>query len=222
MKRFILRITRLIAGLSLFAFGIACTITANIGYAPWDVFHSGAANILGIRIGTASIAVSFTIVLICILLKEKLGLGTVLNMVLVGLILDFILFLNIIPAFEIMALQVLLLFAGLFIIAGASCLYLSSAFGGGPRDSLMVAVTRKTKLPIGVCRTVIELMALGMGWLLGGMVGVGTVLSAFGMGACIQIIFRLFKFKSTEVVHETAAQTFKVLLGMIRAQKMPR
>ena len=216
MKQFLFRVARLIAGLFLYSLGIVFTIQANIGYAPWDVFHAGLVKTIGVTMGMASIFVGFAIVIIVVLLGEKIGLGTVLNMLLIGAFLDMILMPSIIPLAAGFVSGVFMLAVGLFIIAFASYLYISSGFGAGPRDSLMVAITRKTKLPVGVCRAVIETAAVVIGWFLGGMAGVGTIISAFGIGFCIQIVFRLLKFDVAAIMHETILQTIRAFLTAIR------
>jgi uncharacterized membrane protein YczE len=96
----------------------------------------------------------------------------------------------------------------LFVISLGSFFYISSGFGAGPRDGLMVALTRKTHLPIGVCRGGIEVLVVFLGWRLGGMVGFGTVLSAFSIGFCIQLTFSLLRFKPTAIVHENVTETY--------------
>lgn len=211
MKQFCFRLLRLLMGLFLYSLGIVITIRANIGYAPWDVFHAGLAKTIGINIGTASIIIGVIIVAATLLLGEKLGLGSILNMVLIGVFMDILLSINIIPAAGNLVLGIIMLIAGLFIIAIASYFYIGSAFGAGPRDSLMVALTRKTRLPVGVCRGAIEVLAVLAGWRLGGMVGVGTIISALAIGVCVQITFRLFRFDAAEVKHETFDQTCKML-----------
>ncbi len=211
MKIFILRFCRLMLGLFLYATGIAVTIQANIGYAPWDVFHVGLSKTIGISIGTASIAIGMVLVIIVLLLGEKIGMGTVLNMILIGLFLDLILWLKIIGVAPNMAVGVVMLIAGLFIIAIGSYFYIGSAFGAGPRDSLMVAVNRKTNLPVGVSRTAVELIAVVVGWVLGGMVGIGTVISVIAIGFCVQITFKLFKFVPKDVRHESLADYYRIL-----------
>lgn len=209
MQDFLLRLMRLMWGLFLFALGIACTLNAQIGYAPWDTLHAGIANTIGITIGTASIAVGAVIVIVTLLLKEKLGLGTILNIVGVGFFLDLILGWRLIPMASNFSLGVLMLIIGLFVIALGSYFYMGSGFGAGPRDSLMVALTRKTGLAIGLCRSAIELTALLLGWRLGGMVGVGTILSAFLLGLCVQLTFRALSFDATLVQHETLVETYR-------------
>ncbi|NLW16670.1 MAG: hypothetical protein GX033_03335 [Firmicutes bacterium] len=211
MKDFLVRLIRLLWGLFLFALGIAITLNAQIGYAPWDVLNAGLANTLGISIGTASISVGLVIIILTVLLKEKVGLGSLGNMLLIGMLLDIILASQVLPVAGNLLQGISMLVAGLIIIALASYYYIGSGFGAGPRDSLMVAVTRRTGLPVGVCRGAIELAALLAGWWLGGMVGVGTVISAFLTGPIVELIFRLFKFDVTQVQHETLGETFRGL-----------
>ena len=151
---------------------------------------------------------------IVVLLGERIGLGTVLNMLLIGIFLDIIMKLSIIPLGTGFVMSIIMLAIGLFIIALAMYFYISSGFGAGPRDSLMVAMTRKTKLPVGACRALAELTAVVIGWFLGGMVGIGTVISAFCIGFCIQITFRLLKFDVTAVRHETFMQTYSALQAL--------
>lgn len=218
MKQYLIRLFRLILGLLLYAFGIVITMNAHIGFAPWDVFHAGLAKITGLNFGTASIITGVAIVLITLFLGEKLGLGTILNMVLIGVFLDLLIEFHIIPVAGNIILGILMVIAGLFIIALASYFYIGSAFGAGPRDSLMVALTRKTGLPVGVCRGTIELIAVIIGWRLGGMLGIGTIISAFAIGFCIQVTFKLLKFDATAVKHETFDQTWKILKRCGREQ----
>lgn len=213
MKQFCTRIIRLIFGLFLYAVGIVVTINAHIGYAPWDVFHVGLAKATGISIGTASITTGLVIIMITALLGEKLGLGSLLNMVLIGVFMDILLAFKIIPVADSFAVGLVMLIAGLYINALATYFYIGSALGAGPRDSLMVALTRKTGLPIGVCRGTIEISAVLVGWKLGGMVGVGTIISAFVIGFAIQTTFALLKFDATAVRHETLDRTLQMLFG---------
>ena len=102
-----------------------------------------------------------------------------------------------------------MLLTGLLIISFGSYFYIKSAFGVGPRDNLMVVLTKKTKLPIGVCRGIVEVTATIVGWFLGGMVGAGTVISAIAIGFFIQMTFAIFKFKAAKVEHETIYQTYR-------------
>jgi uncharacterized membrane protein YczE len=201
----------MLAGLFLFALGIVLTINANIGYAPWDVLHAGMARQTGLSIGVASIAAGLVILVLVMLCKEKLGLGTIANMILIGVFMDMIIGTGILPVPDNLAVSIAMLVAGLFVVSLGSYCYMKSAFGAGPRDSLMVLLARVTKLPVGLCRGIVELTVTLFGWLLGGMIGVGTVISGFAIGFCIQITFAVCKFDATAVEHETLGQTFRNL-----------
>jgi len=210
MINFFIRLFKLFTGLFLYSLGIVFTMKANIGYAPWDVFHAGLSRTFGMTIGTASIIVGAVLIVITVIMGEKIGLGTLLNMVLIGLFLDFLMNLTLIPVMKTWLPGLALLIAGLFVISFASYFYIGSGFGAGPRDSLMVALTRKTGLPVGFCRGSIEMTAVIIGWLLGGMAGAGTVISGLAIGLCIQLTFRLLRFDPTGVTHATLWNTFKV------------
>lgn len=209
MKGFYKRFGNLIFGLFLYALGIAITMKANLGYAPWDVFHQGISNMIGITIGNASILVGLIICVTVALAGEKLGLGTILNMILIGFFLDLILALDRIPLMKDFLPGVIMMIVGLFVISIATYFYLGSGFGAGPRDGLMVVLERKTGLPVGLCRAILESMVVFLGWLMGGPVGLGTAFAAFGIGFCIQVTFMLFKFRATEVRHETLKETLR-------------
>lgn len=215
MLSYILRFLKLNFGLFLYGLGIVVTMRANVGYAPWEVLHSGISQTLGVSIGLVNTTVGAIIVVIVCLSGEKIGLGTIFNMFMIGLFMDLIIYLDIIPVFHNFWLGALVMIAGLFIISLGTYFYISSAFGAGPRDSLMVTITRKTKLPVGLCRGILEVSVVIIGWFLGGMVGLGTVLSAFAIGFCVQITFKVLKFDPTQVKHET----FGVMFHNIRNLK---
>jgi uncharacterized membrane protein YczE len=211
MKQFIIRLINTFFGIILYAFGIIITIKANIGYAPWEVFHVGLSNTIGLSFGITTIIVGIVIVIIVTILGEKLGLGTVLSMVLTGIFADIILMMNIIPIAKNLVVGIIMLISGLFIISTGTYFYIKTAFGVGPRDNLMVVLARKTKLPVGICRCLVELFVTVIGWMLGGMVGIGTIISVIAIGFCVQITFGLFKFDVTAVKHESFGDTFNVL-----------
>ncbi len=213
MKQWIDRLARLLLGLFLYAVGIVLTMQANLGYGPWEVFHAGLGRSVGMSIGNVSIVTGLLIGVAVVALGEQLGLGTLLNMVLIGVFMDLLLRLGLVPPMGHWLTGFLLLALGLAVIALASYFYIGSGFGAGPRDSLMVALNRRTGLAIGVCRGSIELSAVLIGWLLGGMVGIGTVLAAFGIGLFVEATFRLLRFDPARVRHETLGQTLRLLTG---------
>jgi uncharacterized protein len=182
---------------------------ANLGFAPWEVFHWGIGKNIGMTIGSVSILTGLVICVLVILMGEKLGLGTILNMILIGVFIDLLLSINLIPQISELVSGVAVMIAGLFTISFGSYFYINSGFGAGPRDSLMVAIKRKTKLPVGLCRGILEVSVVLIGWILGGPVGIGTVLAAFGISFCIQIVFSLLRFEATSVKHETIDVTKK-------------
>lgn len=207
----LLRLGRLVCGLFLYALGIVVTMRANIGYAPWEVFHAGLGKTLGISIGSASILVGLALVLVALMLGERPGLGTILNMILIGIFMDLIIRLGPIPVVQGWPAGIAVLVLGLFIISLASYFYIGSGFGAGPRDALMVALTRVTRLPIGLNRGLIELSATFIGWALGGMAGIGTVIAGLAIGFCIQLSFRILKFRPTQVVHTSLGELYRLL-----------
>ncbi|MBU0937116.1 MAG: hypothetical protein KKI09_08570 [Spirochaetes bacterium] len=211
MKQFSVRFLRLLFGLFLYSVGIVLTIKAHIGYAPWDVFHAGLSALSGMSFGVASIVVGLVLVLVGLLLREKIGLGTVLNMVLIGVFLDWIML--VVPQAANWPIGLAMMLGGLFIISLASFFYLGSGFGAGPRDSLMVALTRKTRLPVGLIRGGMELAAVLAGWAMGGLFGAGTLLFALAIGVCIQATFRLLRFDPTLVRHENLLDTWRTVFG---------
>jgi uncharacterized protein len=202
MKLFLIRFMNMIIGLILYALGIVLMINANIGYAPWEVFHVGLAKTIGLTIGVTSIIAGVVIVIIVMILGEKLGIGTICSMVLTGVFIDIIFFMNIIPKINNLIIGIIVLIAGLFIIALGSYFYIKSAFGVGPRDNLMIVLAKRTKLSVGFCRSMIELLVTVIGWFLGGMIGIGTIISAVTVGFCVQIIFKIFNFDVTVIKHE--------------------
>jgi uncharacterized membrane protein YczE len=200
----------MIIGLILTAFGIIITIKANIGYAPWEVFHVGLSNTIGLSFGITTIVVGIIIVIIVTVLGEKLGFGTILSMIMTGIFADIILMIDMIPIAKNLAIGIIMLITGLFIISLGTYFYIKTAWGVGPRDNLMVVLARKTKIPVGICRCLVEFFVTLIGWILGGMVGIGTVISVIAIGFCIQITFGLLKFDVTAIKHESFGDTFKI------------
>ncbi|PAB60176.1 YczE/YyaS/YitT family protein [Anaeromicrobium sediminis] len=194
-------VVRLILGLFLYALGIALTVQANLGVAPWDAFHQGLSNMIGITFGQASIVVGLIIVFFNIILSEKVGIATILNMFLIGLFIDMIFGSGIIQKSNSIPIGFMMLITGMFVIAIATWLYVGAGLGSGPRDGLMVALTRKTNHTVGLIRSLIELTALILGASLGGQIGIGTAILAFCIGPIVQITFKLLKFNIREVEH---------------------
>lgn len=211
MKAVVIRLFRLFFGLFLYAVGIVLTMQAHIGYAPWEVFHAGIARVMGVQIGTVTILVGLLIGIAVMLFGEPLGLGTVCNMVVIGLFMNILLASGLFAELSNPVLGVVQLIAGLFVISLASYFYISSGFGAGPRDSLMVLLSRKTKFSVGTCRGAIEVGVTAVGFLLGGFLGWGTLLSAVLIGFCIQITFKVLHFDPKKVAHEDFVSSYRKL-----------
>ncbi len=162
---------------------------SQLGLSPWEVLHDGLAKVSGVEIGTVSIFIGIPILLLWIPLREKPGIGTVLNILIVGTVTNLTLLIT--PAASQLLLQIFWLVAGLLIIGLGSALYLGSRLGAGPRDGLMMALYRRSGWSIRLVRSIIEISVLFIGWLLQGTVGVGTLAFAFGIGPIIQLMFRL-------------------------------
>ncbi|WP_018223295.1 YczE/YyaS/YitT family protein [Salinispora pacifica] len=181
------RLTQLYAGLGLYGVSMALLIRSGLGLDPWDVFHQGIAGHTGLSFGTVTIAVGALVLLLWIPLRQRPGLGTVSNVVVVGLVVDATLAL--LPADLPLATRTALLVGGIVANGTASGLYLGSRLGPGPRDGLMTGfVARRPRFSIRLVRTTIEVAVLGLGWLLGGAVGPGTVAYALTIGPLTQFV----------------------------------
>ncbi|MDR6414161.1 hypothetical protein [Pseudarthrobacter sulfonivorans] len=184
------RITQLLIGLAMYGISLAMFIRAGLGLDPWDVFHQGLAGLSGLSIGTVVVAVSFLVLLLWIPLRQKPGVGTLANAVLVGVFAD--VGLALIPAFSHLGGQIAML-AGAVVLNGiASACYIGARFGPGARDGLMTGLARRTGWSVRLSRTLIEVVVLGVGWLLGGSVGVGTVVYALAIGPLVQLLLPWF------------------------------
>jgi len=211
MKDIAKRVAKLFLGISLYAVGIVMTVNANLGLAPWDVFHQGLANNTGITMGQASILVGLAFVVLDSFLGERLGWGTITNMLFIGWLFDILMFYHVIPVFQSRILSFLLMLLGMFVIGVASYFYISSALGSGPRDGLMIALTKRTKRSVRFIRNCIELCALVIGFFLGGSVGIGTVVMAVTSGYFVQFAFRLFGYDIKETKHRFIDDDIKYL-----------
>ncbi|MEX1179110.1 MAG: hypothetical protein WEB09_11680 [Nitriliruptor sp.] len=177
------RIVRLFFGLVLCGWGIAAMVAADLGLGPWDVLHEGLADRTGIGIGAVSIIVGGLVLLVWLPLRERPGPGTVANVIIIGVVIDVTLLVLDTPSSLLARLA--LCAAGPVLFGVGSGFYLGSRFGSGPRDGLMTGLARRG-ISVAVARTGIEVTALAVGWLLGGTVGLGTVLFAATIGPLVQ------------------------------------
>ena len=183
----------LVLGLSLFALGETLLITANQGVSPWTVLAQGISFQTNLSIGVTTFIVSLIVLILWYPLKQKPGLGTILNIVLISIIID--LSIPIPPYPKSFLFQIIQSILAVFIVGLGSGFYLTANLGPGPRDGLMTGLQSLTNQPISLIRTVIEVSAVGLGFYLGGIVGIGTLLFAFGIGPTVSIgIFIVMKF----------------------------
>ncbi|HEX2174633.1 MAG TPA: hypothetical protein VHG70_01875 [Nocardioidaceae bacterium] len=180
------RLAQLYAGLALYGVSMALLVRSELGVMPWDVLHQGLARLFGVSIGTAVIAVSAAVLLTWIPLRERPGLGTVSNAVVIGLTVDAALL--VLPTVEAPAMRVVLVLAGVLLNAVATAAYIGVHLGPGPRDGLMTGLVRRTGRSVRLVRTSIEGTVVALGWLLGGTLGVGTVLYALAIGPLVQVL----------------------------------
>ena len=205
-----------VAAVSLFVngFGVYLTIQANIGASPWDVLNLGLSNTFGILYGTASIIVSCTILGIDILLKESIGIAMIIDAIVVGKSVDFFNRINAVEKCDSFKTAIPVMILGLFIMAYTQYFYMNTSLGCGPRDTLLIGITRRTKkVSIGLVSIGLLATATFIGWLLGGPVGVGTFICAFGAGPIMQFAFYTVKFNATDIKHQNIIQSFKILIA---------
>jgi uncharacterized membrane protein YczE len=184
------RLVQLAVGLALYGVSMGMMVRSELGLDPWDVFHYGIAQHLPVSFGTVTIIVGVAVLLLWIPLRQWPGLGTVANVIVIGLATDATLALLDVP--DLLAARVALLVGGIVLNGLAGALYIGSQFGPGPRDGLMTGLVRRTGRSFRLVRTSIEVTVLVVGWLLGGVVGLGTVLYAVLIGPVVQLFLPIF------------------------------
>ena len=179
----------LLLGLMGYGFSMAMMVRAQLGLDPWDVFHQGLARRTGMTIGIASAVVGVVVLLAWIPLRNRPGIGTVANVIVIAVTVDT--GLAILPAPTSLPVRAAMMVGAVVLNAIATVLYIGAGLGPGPRDGLMTGLVARTGLSVRLIRTSIEATVLGVGWLLGGTVGVGTVIYAFGIGPLVQFFVRV-------------------------------
>lgn len=196
-----LRLTNLFVGLTLFGIAMAIFIRAGLGQAPWDVLHYGLSTRLPLSIGTIIILVGLLVLLLWIPLKQWPGLGTIANAVWIGVAADATLWL--LPPIHDLGWQIAAITVALVVNGLGGALYIGAQFGPGPRDGLMTGLHLRTGMSMRLVRTVVELTVLAIGWLLGGIFGVGTVAYALLIGPLTQFFLRWTVVTLTPAAPET-------------------
>ena len=177
-------------GLVVFGVGISLLIDAHLGAAPWDVFHTGVAELTGLAVGQVTIIVGVLLLMLWIPLGESMGLGTVLNAIVIGLVVD--VSLPLVPEPDPLVIRTAMMIGGIVVIAIGSGLYIGAGLGPGPRDGLMTGFAKRG-ISIRFARTAVEVVVLAIGIALGGAIGVGTAAFALGIGPLVQVFLPRFR-----------------------------
>ncbi len=209
IKRYLL----LYLGLFLYSIGILLTIHANLGASPWDVFHLGLSNMIGLTIGEASQGVGLVLIILNYFFKVGLGWGTLFNMYFIGLFIDIIEKHGLIIDANSLAAKIIMLLSGIIIMGWATYFYMNSALGIGPRDGLMIGLSRKLSTKVWKVRTAIEVCVAVIGYLFGGPIGIGTIVSALLIGPSIQLAYAIGGKDPKGIMHRTIADDFKAIFS---------
>jgi uncharacterized membrane protein YczE len=172
-------------GLVLFGLGEAMLIASGAGVSPWTVLAQGISSKTDWSVGFSTMIVSFSVLIMWLPLRQKPGMGTILNALIIAFMIDFSL--HLLPNPQTLAWQLVQVASGILVIGIASGIYLTANLGAGPRDGLMTGLQIKTGFPIASIRIAIEITVVSIGWYLGGTVGIGTIMFAFGVGPCVAI-----------------------------------
>ena len=219
MKKIFGLLLRLFSGFFTCELGIVFMLNSNLGAGPWDVFHQGLSNHTFLTIGQASIIVGFIVIGTTTLFKLKIGVGTVLNMIFIGLFTDLIIFTELVPVCDSFLSGLIMIIIGMLLMSLGTYFYISCELGCGPRDGLMVVLTKITKRPVSTIRGAIEIGALIVGYLLGGYVGIGTFIIALGLGYCMKFIFKKFNLDVSLLNHRSIKETYTLAKVFIREYK---
>ena len=207
----------LLAFVSLFVngFGVYLTIHADIGAGPWDVFNLGLSKTFGTLYGTAAIAVSFSVLVIDIIMREPIGIAMIIDSITVGKSVDFFNYIDVVPVPHTLVGRILMMLVGLVIMGYTQYFYMSASLGCGPRDTLLVGLKKRLKkIPIGVVGVMLQSVVTFTGFLLGGPVGIGTLICAFGSAPIMQLAFYTVRFDAVGIKHQNIIETVRILFGI--------
>ena len=211
-RQYVKRAVTASLGLVLCGFGVYLQVQASIGTAPWNALNQGAANTFPISFGVASNLIAVLVVIADLLLREPIGLGTLLDACIVGWTADLCTFLALLPAQTERPLQILCLLAGMLITCVGQYFYMGTALGCGPRDALLVALGKRfRRVSIGVVNLGISVVVLAAAYALGAPIGIGTLITVCFTGVMMDAVFHLLRFDARSVRHESLAETFRTV-----------
>ena len=213
-KEIVLGWIRIVCGLLVFAFGVHLTIYANIGLAPWDCLGMGIAKHTPLNYGLSMTCIALTVLLIDILLKEKIGIGTIIDACLTGNFVQAFNYLNPLSENTNTWIGIAIMLFGFVFMALGMWIYMKAEQCCGPRDALLVGLGKRLpKIPIGVVEVFLWAVVLLGGFLLGGPIGIGTLISTFGAGIIMQFVYNIIRFEPRKLKYRGVAETAKVLLS---------
>lgn len=211
-KRIVIQWVQIVLGLLVFSLGVHLTIFANIGLAPWDCLGMGIAAHTPLNYGISMTCISLLVLLTDLLMGEKIGFGTIIDALLTGNFVQMFNDLNPFPLNTKLLPGILWMLLGFVLMALGMFIYMSAEQCCGPRDSLLVGLGKRlARLPIGIVEVLLWAVVLLAGWLLGGPVGIGTLLSTFGAGLVMQLVYNLLHFEPRSLRHKGLAETLHIL-----------
>ena len=211
-RRIFLEWLRIVLGLLVFAFGVHLTIYANIGLAPWHCLGMGISYHTPLNYGLSMTVMAVVILLIDLALKERIGFGTIIDALLTGNFVQMFNDLNPFPENRNLWIGILIMLTGFVFMALGMFIYMKAGQCCGPRDSLLVGLGKRMKrVPIGIVEILLWAVVLLIGWLLGGPVGIGTLISTVGAGAVMQVVYNILHFDPREVKHRDVIEVVKEL-----------
>jgi uncharacterized membrane protein YczE len=203
---------QIVVGLFIFSFGVHLTIFANIGLAPWDCLGMGISYHTPLNYGISMTLIALCVLGVDLLLKEKIGFGTIIDALLTGNFVQFFNNVNPFPLNDNLWIGILIMLAGFVFMALGMAVYMKSEQCCGPRDALLVGLgKRMLKVPIGIVEVILWAVVLAIGWLLGGPVGIGTLISTFGAGLMMQLVYMVIRFEPRELKHKGVIEVSKML-----------
>ena len=203
---------RIIFGLLIYSFGVYLTIYANIGLAPWDCLGMGIAKHTTLNYGSSMVLIGVCAIVIQLILRERIGFATLFDALISGKLTQFFIDISPYPENHSLWLGIVFMLFGFLFIALGMYVYMSAECGCGPKDGLLIAIgKRMPKIPIGVVEMLLWTAVTFAGWLLGGSVGIGTVISTFGAGAVMHLFFDVIGFEPRKMEHKSVIETIRIL-----------
>ena len=205
---------QILLGLSLYSFGVYLTIYANIGLVPWDCLGIGIAKHTPLNYGSSMVLIGVCAIIIQLIQRERIGFATLLDALLTGNIVQFLTDISPYPENHSLWLGIIFMLFGFLFIALGMYVYMKAEQGCGPKDGLLIAIGKRLpKIPIGIVEILLWAVVTLFGWLLGGSVGIGTLISTFGAGGVMHLFYSVIHFEPRKIKHKSLTEPVKLLSG---------